>query len=64
MNQQQHGSTQPPSTESSADPFFNQARKIEQDMHHLMTRQVKLAIVQIVLAILGIIAGFIIATFG
>lgn len=53
------------STESSklkSSGMLPQPSKIEQDMHKLMTKQVKLAITQVILAILGLVVGCIIAT--
>lgn len=52
-------------SESNAEEsFFNQARRIEEEMKAIMTRQLRLAIVQVLLGIVSIVAGFLIASIG
>ncbi len=63
MNEEQAGQIEPePQLEQDLDiPLLEQARKIEKEMFHVMTTQVKLAIVQIILATLSIVAALVIA---
>ncbi len=63
MNEEQAGQIEPePQLEQDLDiPLLEQARKIEKEMFQVMTAQVKLAVVQIILATLSIVAALVIA---
>ncbi len=64
MNEEDAGfaAPDPPQEETADMPFLEEARKIEKDMYQVMTTQVRLAIIQIVLAGLSILAALVIAT--
>ena len=63
MSEDEAGQIEPePQLEQDVDfPLLEQARKIEKEMFQVMTTQVKLAIVQIVLATISIVAALVIA---
>ncbi len=53
-----------PSGSNTEDPLFNQARRIEHEMKAIMATQLRLAIAQVVLGIVGIAVAFLIASLG
>ena len=52
---------EPPAEEAIDTPLLDQARKIEKDMFQVMNIQVKLAFVQVALAVVSIVIALIIA---
>jgi uncharacterized protein YjeT (DUF2065 family) len=63
MNQEEAGFMEPAAIpeEPMPSPFPEQARQIEQDMFNIMTHQLRIAIIQVVLATVSILAALLLA---